>query len=81
MKYLVQRLQEPSTYAGLGVALAAAGIAIPAGYGHDAALVGMVAAGVAAAVIKDGWRKALSSGDAANAVITAAAETGDTTKG
>lgn len=75
MKYLLERLREPSTYSGIGIALGAAGIAVPKGYLHDAALVGMVAAGAAAVVIKEGWRRAIASGDAAsaieNAVITA----------
>jgi len=71
MRYLLERLGEPSTYAGIGIALCAAGVAVPAGYLHDAALIGMVASGVAAVVVKEGWRRAIASGDAASAAETA----------
>jgi nitrogen fixation protein len=70
MNYILARFSEPATYAGIGVALGALGIAIPQGYAHDLVLVGMATAGSAAVVIKEGWRKALSSGDAAAAVVT-----------
>lgn len=75
MPYLLQRLSEPSTYAGLAAILAASGAAVPAGYVHDATVIGVVLSGVAAVVIKEGWRKALASGDAATAVENAVAET------
>lgn len=81
MNYLIERLEEPSTYAGIGVALGALGLTLPAGYAHTAALAAMAAAGIAAAVLKDGWRKAISTGAVANAVAHAAEETGDTVKG
>ena len=71
LAYLVQRLGEPSTYAGLGMILGAAGVALPASYARDAVLLGMTIAGVASVVLKEGWRKALSSGDIANAIATA----------
>lgn len=75
MNYLITRLSEPSTYAGIAAILAASGAVIPAGYVHDVTLIGVVSAGIAAVVVKEGWRKALSSGDAAVAVEKAVAET------
>lgn len=73
MNYIIQRLSEPSTYAGIAAILVSSGAVIPSGYVHDVTVAGVVLAGVAAVVIKEGWRKAISSGDAATAVETAAA--------
>ena len=71
MNYAIERLREPSTYAGIGLGLSALGLALPPGALRTVALLGMAAAGVAAVVMREGWRKALLSGDAASAVVTA----------
>lgn len=68
MNYLVQRFSEPSTYAGLAALLATAGYTIPAPYIHGITLLGTVGCAVAAVVIKEGWKQALSSGDAVSAI-------------
>jgi hypothetical protein len=70
MNYLVQRFSEPSTYAGLAALLATAGYTIPVPYIHGIMLLGTVGCAVAAVVIKEGWKQALSSGDAVTAVET-----------
>jgi hypothetical protein len=75
MNYILQRLREPSTYAGIGIALGAVDIDVPSGYLHSAALIGMAVSGLVTVVLKEGWHKALASGDAATAVETAVVTT------
>lgn len=73
MNYLLARLQEPSTYAGFGVMiLGAFGLSLPEGEMQTIMLVGMVASGLAAVLLKEG-RVALTNGDAVKAVETAVA--------
>jgi len=74
MKMLIARLSEPSTYAGIAAILAGLGYAIPPGIDHDLMLAGLVASGLGAVLLREGWRRALTSGDAAIAVETAATE-------
>jgi hypothetical protein len=75
MKILIARFSEPSTYAGIAAILAGLGYAIPPGIGHDLMLAGLVISGLGAVILKEGWRRALISGDAAAAVEIAATET------
>jgi hypothetical protein len=75
MKILIDRFSEPSTYAGLAAILAGLGYAIPPGIGHELMLAGLIVSGLGAVILKEGWRRALTSGDAAAAVQTAATAT------
>jgi hypothetical protein len=75
MKTLIARFSEPSTYAGIAAILGGLGYVIPPGIGHDLMLAGLVISGLGAVILKEGWRRALTSGDAAAAVETAATET------
>jgi hypothetical protein len=75
MKMVIDRFSEPSTYAGISAILAGLGYAIPPGIGHDLILAGLVISGLGAVIVKEGWRRALTSGDAAAAVEIAATET------
>jgi hypothetical protein len=80
MNYLVQRFSEPSTYAGLAALLATAGYTIPTPYVHVAMLAGTVCCAVAAVVLKEGWKRAVASGDAVSAVETDISNVAKTTK-
>jgi hypothetical protein len=72
MNTLIARLSEPSTYAGIAAILAGLGYTIPPGIGHDLMLAGLIISGLSAVLLKEGWRRALTTGDAAAAVETAA---------
>lgn len=62
MNYLLQRLSEPSTYAGIAAVLAAAGYAVPPGTLHAVMFCGVAASGLVAVFVKEGWH-ALEDGD------------------
>jgi hypothetical protein len=70
MNYLVQRFSEPSTYAGLAALLATAGYTIPTPYIHGIMLIGTMSCAVTAVILKEGWKQAISSGNAVSAVET-----------
>jgi hypothetical protein len=53
MKYLIARLREPSTYAGLAALLASFGLSLDAGLVQSIALLGTGLAGVVAAFMPD----------------------------
>lgn len=74
VSYLAARLSEATTYAALAAVLAGAGVKIPPGVWQDVTFAGMAAAALAAVVIKEGWRAALTSGDAVKAVEAVSAE-------
>ncbi|MDE1905011.1 MAG: hypothetical protein KGH75_00990 [Rhodospirillales bacterium] len=73
MKYLLARMMEPSTYAGLSALLLGLGVKVPAGTLHTVVFVAGVAAAAGAVVMKEGVAKALESGDAAAAAAAEAA--------
>lgn len=53
MQYILARLREPSTYAGLAAVLAAFGLSLDAGLVQSIALLGTGLAGVLAAFMPD----------------------------
>lgn len=53
MQYLIARLREPSTYAGIAALLASFGLSVDAGLVQSVAMFGTGLAGIAAAVMKD----------------------------
>ncbi len=63
MNYILARLTEPSTYSGLAAILAVLGVNVPPGVIQTLAFFGAAAAGVAAVVIKEGFKKAVEDGD------------------
>lgn len=71
---ILTRFSEPSTYAGIAAIIGAAGFVVPHGIFQDVAFAGMAVAGAVAVVLKEGWKKALESGDLATAVATAATD-------
>ncbi|MGC9271910.1 hypothetical protein [Acidiphilium sp.] len=56
---VLDRLSEPSSYAGIAAILGVAGVTVPMPVLHDVMLAGSVIAGLAAIVIKEGWKAAL----------------------
>lgn len=68
MKALLERLQEKGTWAAVAGILAAVGVSLPPGVTKTAVLAVSGASAVAAVIIKEGWKKALESGDAADAL-------------
>lgn len=72
--WLVDRLTESSTYAGIGGLAAVVNVSVPPGVVKSVALVGMVVGFALAVVLKEGWKKALSSGDLAKALEEGAAK-------
>ena len=72
--WLVDRLSESSTYAGLGGLAAVVNVSVPPGVVKDVTVVGMVAGFGLAVVLKEGWKKALASGDLAKALEEGAAK-------
>ena len=71
VSYILERLSEKSTYATITAVLGVAGVVLPPGVMQDITLVGMGASALAGIIIKEGWRHALTSGDAAQAVESA----------
>jgi hypothetical protein len=68
IEMILSRLSQAATYAAITAILAAFGYTVPPGILHDVMFIGMVASGIAAVVIKEGWRKAFASGDAVAAL-------------
>lgn len=58
INYLLGRLAEPSTYAGLGVAALGVGVSLTGDQQQALAGVGIAIAGAIAAFLKDGINKA-----------------------
>ena len=72
MNILLEKLSERGTYTALAAILLAAGVDVHPGYVQTAAFLGAAVAGVVGVVLKEGWKKALLSGDAVTAIETAA---------
>jgi hypothetical protein len=53
MEYIVSRLREPSTYAGLAAIVAAFGLAVPAEWVQALSALGVAVGGVLAVVMRE----------------------------
>lgn len=53
MTYIITRLREPSTYAGLGALLGTFGVVMPPGMVQNITLAGTGLAGIVAALLPD----------------------------
>jgi hypothetical protein len=53
MDYIVSRLREPSTYAGMALLAAAFGLAVPAEWVQALSALGMAVGGVVAVVMRE----------------------------
>jgi hypothetical protein len=62
------RFTEASTWACVASFLVMAGVSLPPGIWHDIVFGGSVIAAVLGVVIKEGWKVALTSGDAISAL-------------
>jgi hypothetical protein len=68
MKYALDRLGEPSTWASLAAIAAGVGYTIPPGVLQDCIFAAGAISAIVGIVTKEGWKKALESGDAVAAL-------------
>ena len=80
LDFILEKLTERNTYTALAAILLAAGVNIPPGYVQTGVFFTAALAGAAGVLLKEGWKKALASGDIAKAISDAANTAQTTTK-